>query len=815
MAKDIQTIKTQFQVIQNETIEDANTAARVGGAGYDLADFVGENRTGIIPFFDSESDLNAAIPTPNDGGQAWAGSPYPGTVWSAIGGVWSDTGVIPDVNGVDLTQYAKKENLSLTPKIQTIATVGTYTWYKPSNIRLRTSNYVRVKQGAEITFHLNSSYQISIFTYNEHLALVEQFNFWLSNGDKVILYQPYAQWQIRKANDGTINISDLTEIALSISGSVPDFEIAPSVTEVLPVITAFPAVQTKVNNVNLIQAVNTISNFGSWKQGGVADAEGSKLNVISPRNKLRNTTGSTTILTINTAYRIALIYYNEDLTQTGSSGWITNGGTFTVNYPYFGFNLARVDGGNVLVSDLATVNISLSGSIALYDIAASNLQLQDLKSKLITGSFKIKNIDLGHLAYQPIGNKTNSIIFYYGQSESDGTETGGVATTTAIAGNYMIGNSPNIEAAGANPVLNPLIATLFSASYTGGEQPIVACTNSFSQLYRKYIDGNQKFIAASCGRGSASITKLLDDSPTGLYTTNFMYALNKAVELTANNVDCSYIVYIQGEADYGTDPDAINDKNGYKAALLTLKNKMQADIMTKTGQSNPPLFFIYQTSTGFIQNDTLSISMAQFEFAEENSDVILLNGIYPVTRYNNSNYRAHLSINGSRWFGEMAAKTIFQTLVNGKDYSTVKPLNTYIAGNEIHINMHVPVPPLVIDTYTVPSVANYGFKVTYDGINQTISSVSVKGNDIVLTMQNTPSGTVALTYCPQSTNGRGNIRDSDGFMSMYKFIEDSSEISRWGNAIGYRAKDKSGNYMTGKNYPLANWMSPYYKEMTI
>lgn len=31
MAKDIQTIKNQFQIIQNETIEDVNTANRVGG----------------------------------------------------------------------------------------------------------------------------------------------------------------------------------------------------------------------------------------------------------------------------------------------------------------------------------------------------------------------------------------------------------------------------------------------------------------------------------------------------------------------------------------------------------------------------------------------------------------------------------------------------------------------------------------------------------------------------------------------------------------------------------------------------------------
>lgn len=105
MPKDIQTIKSQFQVIQNETIESANTASRVGGAGYDLAEYVGENRTGIIPHFNTESELNASRPNPSNGEQAWVGTPYPGTVWNVVDSVWTDTTVVPDVNTVDLNGY--------------------------------------------------------------------------------------------------------------------------------------------------------------------------------------------------------------------------------------------------------------------------------------------------------------------------------------------------------------------------------------------------------------------------------------------------------------------------------------------------------------------------------------------------------------------------------------------------------------------------------------------------------------------------------------------------------------------------------------
>lgn len=105
MAKDIQTIKSQFQVIQNETIESANTAIRVGGAGYDLAEYVGENRTGIIPHFNTEAELNASRPNPSNGEQAWVGTPYPGTVWNVVDGIWTDTTVVPDVNTVNLNSY--------------------------------------------------------------------------------------------------------------------------------------------------------------------------------------------------------------------------------------------------------------------------------------------------------------------------------------------------------------------------------------------------------------------------------------------------------------------------------------------------------------------------------------------------------------------------------------------------------------------------------------------------------------------------------------------------------------------------------------
>lgn len=729
-------------------------------------------------------------------------------------GSWIDTGEDHNVADVDIADYATKEELSFTPKMQTIATIDSYEWSQVTVIgigtRLRTKNYVRVKQRSNIKLLLDSSYELGVALYDEKLNEVGSMG-WYSNNAVFTPSYPYVQWTIRKPDNSLIDLSDLENINLSFEGDLPEYEIAPSVIDVQPIVNSYPATQEKVNNTDLISAQKTISDFGEWRQSGVDDVEGTRLASISVRNYLRNIVGSKVTVSINPDYRVAFVYYDENLNRKGQDGWLLNGQSAIVNYPYLGINITAIDGGIVKPEDIALIEFSLQGNVALYDVVASNLEVKELKRKALNSALKTNNRDLGHLIFQPIGGKDNSLIVYYGQSLADGTETGGIATTTAINGNYMIGNSANIEAAGANPFLKPLIATLFSATFTGGEQPIVSCTNSLSQLYRKFVDANQKFITASCGRGSQSITELLDEN--GIYKTNFLYALDKSVELTTNNVDCSVIVFMQGEKDYGTDPDAINDKEGYKAKLLELKNKMQADVIAKTGQKFPPLFFIYQTSTGFIQNDKCTISQAQLEFSEENSDVILLNACYPVTSYNNANKRAHLTINGSRWYGEMCAKTIFQTLVNGRDYSSVKPINFNIEDDKIIIDMKVPYPPLVIDNYTVEEVYGYGFRVTMDNAHQDISKVSIKGNSVILECANTLSGIVSVAYAPASRSGRGNIRDSDSFISLYKFVEDSTEVSRWNNPIGYRAKDKDGNVMTGKNYPLCNWLSPFYKKI--
>ena len=57
-------------------------------------------------YFADSSSLTAAVPLPVPGDYAWAGTPFPGTVYQCqTAGTWTNTGTAPDMPGVDLNNW--------------------------------------------------------------------------------------------------------------------------------------------------------------------------------------------------------------------------------------------------------------------------------------------------------------------------------------------------------------------------------------------------------------------------------------------------------------------------------------------------------------------------------------------------------------------------------------------------------------------------------------------------------------------------------------------------------------------------------------
>ncbi len=259
-----------------------------------------------------------------------------------------------------------------------------------------------------------------------------------------------------------------------------------------------------------------------------------------------------------------------------------------------------------------------------------------------------------------------SQLLFFGQSFAQGGSSTPV-TTGVIPNCYMFGDQLK---AVAGTAFNPLqLRTDTSEPY---EYPVVSCANALSRMYRRYAH-DINIVASTAGTSGASLQTLIQS-----YISNVvrMHQNMKSVADGENkSVGCFAIVFMQGESDYGGRDNSTPDKDDYKALLLQTKNALQQSCMTNLGQERKPLFFIYQTSGGWvhdytgIDNSQLGVSMAQIEFAQENDDVVLISPCYQVTTYTDN----HPSCNGYRWLGEYYAKAIWQSLYRGRRFSNPNP----------------------------------------------------------------------------------------------------------------------------------------------
>lgn len=432
---------------------------------------------------------------------------------------------------------------------------------------------------------------------------------------------------------------------------------------------------------------------------------------------------------------------------------------------------------------------------------------------------------MGCVNYADVAGCDYAQIIIYGQSLASGTESQIALTDTALDGVYMVGSSAHWYQAATTTGLNP-------CKNAGFESPIVAAVNHFATMYRRHRDAGQKFIANSTGLGGRSIERLSKGCTSYgyeyLYKDAFLdYLDNTKAAVTAQNktVKCVAIVFMQGEYNYdghnsgqgftnGT--DGTTDKAEYKQYLLQLKKDMQADIMAKYGQTEPPLFFVYQPGGAFITNATSSINMAQQEAAAECEDMILLGSAMPCQRFAGG----HMTSNGYRWQGEMIGKQLAETFLWGMADRTVIDRAITVEGSKVCIDYEVPVPPLVADTYTVQAQPNYGFSVYVDGVGVTVEKAEVQNTRVVLTCGQELHGKVTVKYAGNAVGDRehrgiGNIRDSDRYTSLYLYADDTNETSSAGNTVDYRPKTADGESLSGKHYPLCNWASHAYREIIV
>ena len=280
----------------------------------------------------------------------------------------------------------------------------------------------------------------------------------------------------------------------------------------------------------------------------------------------------------------------------------------------------------------------------------------------------------------PMVNTDLTHIICYGQSFSTGSDAPYYADPT-VDGVYVFGDITNSANGAALEALTPS---------AGNQHPIISAGNVFAKLLST-AGVDTDIVLGSYGAGGKTIAQLMssqrqleikeedgytyDILSSGRYEVfqNSVAALAQYAQKNAQTISCPVIVYLQGETDQNTDAQlgypenpiragygAGGDKEKYKQYMTRLKEDMQREIMQQYGQTEKPLFMIYQVSGTYTRTQYSSINMAQIEYAQENDDVVLVQSPYFTSHYTKSH---HLTQNGYRWLGEYIGRSIYSTLV--------------------------------------------------------------------------------------------------------------------------------------------------------
>jgi hypothetical protein len=226
-----------------------------------------------------------------------------------------------------------------------------------------------------------------------------------------------------------------------------------------------------------------------------------------------------------------------------------------------------------------------------------------------------------------------------------------------------------------------------------------------------------------------------------------------------------YVVHGEGDASDGT------TRVDYEAALVEWQAGAAA-VGVRVGVGSAPLYLDQVSSWQEFPigagTATTAVPLAQYDAARDFPGYVVLVG--PKYQYTYQGDGIHLTAAESRRMGAMAGKVV----AYGPTWeplwpSTTSPITRH--GAVITIPMHVPVPPMVLDTTNVTDPGSYGFTYTDDGTPPAISSVALDGSNVVVTLASTPTGankkiryalaTTALANAGRTTGPRGCLRDSD------------------------------------------------------
>jgi hypothetical protein len=332
------------------------------------------------------------------------------------------------------------------------------------------------------------------------------------------------------------------------------------------------------------------------------------------------------------------------------------------------------------------------------------------------------------------------------------------------------------------PLVEPIRA--LASSYPGayptniyGETPHTAMANQISALFQNDGGGDYVTVHTVVGESGQAI-HVIDKTATVTSNMGHAYpatlfevgALKRLAAAKGKTYGVGAIVLTHGESDAGN--------TSYESDVYTLLSAYNTDIAAITGQTSkiPLLLTQQQTSPG--DNSTTASLIAEWKIGLDHPGEAVCVG--PKYQYPYASDDVHLVAKGYDQLGEKYAEVYYERVVLGHDWQPLQPLTATRSGNVITVKFHVPVLPLVWDS-AMPAphqgahtawMLGKGFEVQNQSGEQTISSVAIQGDSVVITLASAPStsGLVVRYAITQDGSGAqgglatgriGQLRDSD------------------------------------------------------
>ncbi|ELZ3017691.1 hypothetical protein TZ195_004158, partial [Klebsiella pneumoniae] len=319
---------------------------------------------------------------------------------------------------------------------------------------------------------------------------------------------------------------------------------------------------------------------------------------------------------------------------------------------------------------------------------------------------------------------------------------------------------------GGNLMTDEAVAALPRGANNFGETVDIGAMWMWREMqlqFRGLATDERKIVAVNCGVGGQIIERLSKGHSWGFYNRIISAVTQIKAIADAEGKTCGVVgfLYLGNEYNYDSTKGGATDRAEYRALLRKLIDDVITDTTAITGQTEPPLTVLYQTSGSWTRDSTnMSIGEAQLDICAADANVMMASPAYAVT-----DKGGHLDANGYRWLGMQFGKVLHRAIDRRQNWRPLQPLSVTLSGTFLRADFLVWSPPLQFRScYVGSSPTTYaakGFRVTDDAGDVPVTRVDIVADTVVdITLGRETTGDVYLWYASQTgSNGNGNLFD--------------------------------------------------------